>query len=53
MENIKATLARLPDLLDDTAAIYAGQADRLTDALRSAQAALEDAVDHIGAYGGR
>ncbi len=53
MENIKATLARLPDLLDDAAAIYAGQADRLTDALRSAQAALEDAVDHIGAYGGR
>lgn len=53
MENIKATLARLPDLLDDTAAIYAGQADRLTDALRSAQAALEDAVDHINAYGGR
>ena len=53
MENIKTTLARLPDLLDDTAAIYAGQADRLTDALRSAQAALEDAVDHIGAYGGR
>jgi uncharacterized protein YukE len=53
MENIKATLARLPDLLDDTAAIYAGQADRLTDALRSAQAALEDAVDHISAYGGR
>ncbi len=53
MENIKATLARLPDLLDDTAAIYAGQADRLTDALRSAQAALEDAVDRIGAYGGR
>lgn len=53
MENIKATLARLPDLLDDTAAIYAGQADRLTDALRSAQAALEEAVDHIGAYGGR
>ncbi len=53
MENIKATLARLPDLLDDTAAIYSGQADRLTDALRSAQAALEDAVDHISAYGGR
>ena len=53
MENIKTTLARLPDLLDDTAAIYAGQADRLTDALRLAQAALEDAVDHIGAYGGR
>ncbi len=53
MENIKATLARLPDLLDDTAAIYAGQADRLTDALRAAQAALEDAVDHIGAYGRR
>ncbi len=53
MENIKATLGRLPDLLDDTAAIYAGQADRLTDTLRSAQAALEDAVDHITAYGGR
>jgi len=53
MENIKATLARLPDLLDDTAAIYAGQADRLTEALRLAQAALEDAVDRIGAYGGR
>lgn len=47
VEDVKTTLGKLPDLLDGTAGLYANQADRLTDALRRAQAALDDAVDRI------
>ena len=53
VEDVKETLGKLPDLLDGTAGLYANQADRLTDALRRAQAALDDAVDRMsgGGYG--
>lgn len=53
VEDVKETLAKLPDLLDGAAGLYANQADRLTDALRRAQSALDDAVDRFssGGYG--
>ncbi|MDL2205651.1 MotA/TolQ/ExbB proton channel family protein [Eubacteriales bacterium OttesenSCG-928-N13] len=47
VEDIKNNIAKLPDLIDGTAGLYANQADRLTDALRRAQAALDDAVDRL------
>ncbi len=47
MRDVKENIDKLPDLIDASAALYANQADRLTDALRSAQAALDDAVDRL------
>lgn len=45
--DIKASVEKLPELLDGTAGLYASQANRLTDALRRVQAALDEAVDQL------
>ena len=47
IDDVKNTIARLPDTMDGAADLYARQADRLTDALRRAQDALDEAVDHL------
>ncbi len=47
MEDVKNTMSRLPDTMDAAANLYAHQADRLSDALRRTQAALDDAVDRM------
>ncbi|MEA5069903.1 MAG: MotA/TolQ/ExbB proton channel family protein [Christensenellaceae bacterium] len=47
IEDVKNSVARLPDTLDAAANLYGQQADRLTDALRRTQAALDDAVDRL------
>ncbi len=47
VQDVKGNIERLPDLLDSSASLYANQADRLTDALRRCQAALDDAVDQL------
>lgn len=48
IDDVKSTIDRLPDTMDGAADLYARQADRLTDALRRAQAALDEAVDRLG-----
>ena len=47
IEDVKNTIARLPDTVDGAADLYARQADRLTDALRRAQDALDESVDRL------
>ena len=47
IEDVKNTIARLPDTVDGAADLYARQADRLSDALRRAQDALDEAVDRL------
>ncbi len=47
VQDVKGNIDRLPDLLDSSASLYANQADRLTDALRRCQDALDSAVDQL------
>ena len=48
VEDVKAAMERLPQVVDETGGVYAEQNERLTEALRRTQAALEAVADRIG-----
>ena len=54
MEDVRNAVSALPGNITTAAELYARQADRLTDALRRSQEAMDDAVDRLTQvlYGG-
>lgn len=47
LDDIKYAIHRLPDLLNNTSSMYEEQANRMTDALRRAEVALEEAIGRL------